>query len=474
MNSLSLLPFPIPDNDAERIATLYDYNILDTLPEQDYDDLTAIAAQICGTPVSMISLVDHDRQWFKSRHGLEATETPREQAFCSHAILRPEQVLVVPDTREDDRFAHNPLVTGEMGVQFYAGAPLVTSEGHALGTICVIDQKPHQMTESQIQALQALSRQTVAQMELRRRTLALSQEVELRKRTAELAVAKSQALEQTLQQLQHTQATLIQSEKMSALGQLVAGIAHEINNPISFIHGNLSHCKQYADNLLSLVNLYPAIVTEVPEIAAMRQQIELDYLVSDFPKLLSSMETGTSRIQAIVQSLRTFSRLDETGVKKVDLQENLDAILTILEGRCQATAQRPAIQLVCCYEPTLPVVCNIKDLNQVFMQLLYNAIEALETGTGTAATGMPTVTIGVQQVEDYVCVSIADNGEGMSEAIQARIFEPFYTTKPVGQGTGMGLAMSYQVVVEQHGGRLECRSRLGHGSEFRVALPLKG
>jgi two-component system, NtrC family, sensor kinase len=456
MNSPSSLPFPIPENEAERLAKLHDYNILDTVPEQDYDDLTTIAAQICDTPISVISLVDRDRQWFKSCHGVEVTQTSREHAFCTYAILNPEQVLMVPDAREDRRFAENPLVTGEVGIQFYAGAPLVTAEGYALGTICVIDQKPRQLSDTQIEALQALSRQAMAQMELRRKT--------------NLAIAKSQALEQALYQLQQAQANLIQSEKMSALGQLVAGIAHEINNPVSFIQGNLSHCKQYADHLLELVDLYGAFVPEVPEINAMRQTIELDYLVDDFPKLLSSMEHGTSRIQSIVRSLRTFSRLDESGVKKADLAENLDAILTIAENRLQATPQRTAIQIIRRYGSVPPVVCNIKDLNQVFMQLLCNAIEALDAGAGDQSLE-PTVTIAIEQQGDWGWVSIADNGTGMSAATQARIFEPFFTTKPVGQGTGMGLAMSYQVV-EQHGGRLVCRSMLGRGSEFRVELPL--
>jgi two-component system, NtrC family, sensor kinase len=477
MPTLIPLAYPIPHNETERLAALQDYNILDTLPEQDYDDLTAIAAQIFDMPVSVISLVDRDRQWFKSRHGVDAYETPRDLAFCAHTIMEPDQVLAVPNACEDPRFDQNPLVTGDLSIRFYAGAPLVDANGMALGTICVLDQKPREITLQQMQTLKALSRQVMAQLELRRKTRSLEQEVVQREQSANLAIAKSQALETALNQLQKTQVHLIQAEKMSALGQLVAGIAHEINNPVSFIHGNLGHCKDYADQLLHLIALYQSLFSETPEIAAVRRHIDLDYLVSDFPKLLGSMANGTSRIQDIVRSLRLFSRLDETGIKEVDLHENLEAILMMMESRLQATAQRPAIQLLRHYGQLPLVACNIKDLNQVFVQLLNNAIDALELGVGRQSFSIqPTIVVTTEVVTtgtgDHVRISVMDNGEGMAAPIQERIFEPFYTTKPVGQGTGMGLAMSYQIVVEQHGGQLDCASNPGRGAEFTIEIPV--
>jgi two-component system, NtrC family, sensor kinase len=463
--------FPVPLNETERLAALHQYAVLDSMPEQDYDDLTQIAAQICGTPISLISLVDTDRQWFKSRYGIDAMETPREQAFCSYAIITPEQVMVVPSAREDHRFANNPLVTSAPNIQFYAGAPLVNSDGFALGTLCVIDQVPRQMTIDQINALQALSRQVMTQLEIRAKAVQLEQEVKLREEAANLAIAKSQALEQALQQLQNTQASLVQSEKMSALGQLVAGIAHEINNPVSFIDGNLAFCRKYAFDLLQLVKLYQERSPEQsPQIAEAIKRMDLDYLATDFPNLLNSMENGAHRIKEIVRSLRTFSRLDETGVKAVDIHENLDAILTIIESQFHPTFQRPGIQVVRHYGQIPLLNCYIKDLNQVFIQVIYNAIDALELG---ADGEKPTVTIRTGIVGNRVRIAIADNGQGIPEETKARIFEPFYTTKPIGTGTGMGLAMSYQIVVEQHGGELFCISELGRGAEFVIEIPVE-
>ena len=166
---------PLPANEAERIAALMEFELLDTSSEQSYDDMTMLAAMICNTPMAMISLIETDRQWFKSRVGLEATELPRELAFCPHAILHPDQLLLVPDATQDSRFADNPLVTGEASIRFYAGAPLVTPEGHAIGTLCVVDRKPQSLTEGQQAALQALARQTMVQLELRRNLLASEQ-----------------------------------------------------------------------------------------------------------------------------------------------------------------------------------------------------------------------------------------------------------------------------------------------------------
>ncbi len=166
---------PWPENEAERIAALREFELLDTSAEQSYDDVTMLAAMICNTPMAMISLIDTDRQWFKSRIGLEATELPRELAFCPHAILCPDQLLMVPDATQDGRFADNPLVTGATNVRFYAGAPLVTPEGHAIGTLCVVDRKPQSLSEAQQAALQALARQTMVQLELRRNLLASEQ-----------------------------------------------------------------------------------------------------------------------------------------------------------------------------------------------------------------------------------------------------------------------------------------------------------
>lgn len=159
----------LPPDEDERLKALYAYNILDTPAEQAYDDIVQLASLICGTPIAVMTLIDKDRQWFKSIVGLDAKETPREVAFCSHAILNPAQVLVVPDATQDKRFSDNPLVTGEPGIRFYAGSPLLSHEGHPLGVLCVIDRKPMILSDDKIQALRILSRHISVQMELTRR-----------------------------------------------------------------------------------------------------------------------------------------------------------------------------------------------------------------------------------------------------------------------------------------------------------------
>ncbi len=468
--------------EAERLSVLQRYQLLDTLPEQDYDDLTTIAARICDTPIALVSLIDSDRQWFKSRHGLDATETPRSQAFCSHAIQKPEEVMVVPNALEDDRFVENPLVTDNPNIRFYAGAPLVTSDGFALGTLCVIDRVPREITPAQINALQALSRQVMAQLELRLVAEQLQQEMKLREEATNFANTKNIELELTIQQLHETQASLIQAEKMSSLGQLVAGITHEVNNPISFISGNLDHCKAYLISLLNLVKIYQDTYPEIiPEIAQITEEIDFEYLQDDLPKLLNSMKNGAVRIRDIMKSLRTFSHVDEVGKKFVDLHQNLDAITILLENRCQAPPDHPGVKIIKNYGDLPLVECYPGLLNQALINIFNNALDSLQQPENqrTLATinrelGMIAIstTTTTRNGKEAIELRIQDNGVGISEFVKQRLFNPFFTTKPVGKGTGMGLAISYQIITEQHQGSLECISTSGAGAEFIIYLPL--
>jgi len=288
-------------------------------------------------------------------------------------------------------------------------------------------------------------------------------EVQLRQQAEDLAT--------TLEQLQRTQAQMVQAEKMSSLGQLVAGVAHEINNPVNFIHGNLSHLEEHSQDLLRVIDLYKHL--NPPEFHTLCEEIDLDYIQQDLPKILSSMKVGTQRIRQIVLSLRTFSRMDEAEFKAVDIHEGIDSTLMILQYRLKEKAELPEIHVIKEYA-TLPLVeCYAGQLNQVFMNILANAIDALEARRKNELPP-PTITIQTSVIDaEWVKIAIADNGMGMSEQIQKQIFNPFFTTKPVGKGTGMGLSISYQIITEKHTGKLVCNSKLGQGTEFVITIPIR-
>ncbi|MCT7968280.1 PAS domain S-box protein [Laspinema sp. D1] len=309
------------------------------------------------------------------------------------------------------------------------------------------------------------------------------------RRSAQIAEGKSQELQQTLQELQRTQSQLIQTEKMSSLGQLVAGVAHEINNPVNFIYGNLTHADDYMQDLLNLVGLYRTHYPESTlEIEEEIDRIDLDYLVEDFPQILASMKLGANRIRDIVKSLRTFSRLDESDMKSVDLHENIDSTLMILQNRIKGKSDRPSIQVIKEYGQIPEITCYVGQINQVFMNILGNAIDALEmkeedgvkNGTNdvllqpTVQLPEPFIRITTTLSEgNRVKIAIADNGIGMKPEVISKIFDPFYTTKPIGKGTGLGLAISYEIIVEKHGGTMQCLSEIGKGTEFIIQIPLE-
>ncbi|MEG5039372.1 MULTISPECIES: ATP-binding protein [unclassified Microcoleus] len=292
--------------------------------------------------------------------------------------------------------------------------------------------------------------------------------------------AKSQRLEQTLQELQQTQSQLIQQEKMSSLGLLVAGVAHEVNNPISFIYGNIHHASAYTSDLLELVKLYQKHYLCPPgEILEYLEKVDFDFLRKDLPQLLSSMKIGADRIVQIVQSLRNFSRLDESEMKPVNIHEGIDSTLLILQSRLKATGDRPPIEIVKNYGNLPLVECYAGQLNQVFMNILANAIDALESynldrGPKTAKANPIAIAITTEySIPDKIIVRISDNGPGMAENVKKRLFDPFFTTKPVGKGTGLGLSISYKIVVEKHKGTLRCDSTPGLGTEFSIEIPLR-
>lgn len=307
------------------------------------------------------------------------------------------------------------------------------------------------------------------------------QELQLSEKTIEeknqILQHQAEELEQALNQLKQTQSQLVQSEKMSSLGQLVAGVAHEINNPTNFIYGNLTYVQEYAEDLIRLLKCYQThYPNPVSEVVDCIEEVNLEFLLNDLPKVLHSMQIGAERIQEIVLSLRTFSRLDEAEVKAVDVHEGIDSTLMILGHRLKAKRGYPPIQLTKAYGKLPLVECYAGPLNQVFMNLLSNAIDALEAQVEKRDRDnwLPEIVIRSEIVDAaWVRICIADNASGIPESIQKRLFDPFFTTKPIGKGTGLGLSISYQIVVDRHQGNLKCHSTPGKGTEFWVELPIK-
>ncbi len=294
-----------------------------------------------------------------------------------------------------------------------------------------------------------------------------------------------EALKQTLKTLQSAQTQIIQSERMAGLGHFVAGVAHEINNPVNFIHGNLKPARQYAEELLALVSYYqktdPALAQTIQLEIEELEDIDVEFLAKDFPRLLDSMKSGTERIREIVKSLRNFSRLDEADVKPVDIHEGIENTLLLLPNRLKALPGQSAIRVVKAYGDLPMIECFASQLNQVFWHLLSNAIDAVRSHyvqntfqhkSEPTQPNIGTIQIRTAVIRDgWIAIFIADNGPGIPEQARNQIFDPFYTTKPVGTGTGLGLSISHQVIAEKHGGKLYYHSTPGQGTEFVVELP---
>lgn len=318
--------------------------------------------------------------------------------------------------------------------------------------------------------------QVAAQLSVALRQANLFQQSSLLGQTRE----EANQLTQALNELRTAQMQIIQTEKMASLGQMVAGVAHEINNPINFIHGNLEHAHQYTQQLLRCVKLYQHHHPHTaPEIQEFLKKAEIEYLFDDLPKLFQSMQVGTERISEIVTSLRNFSRLDEADFKTVNIHEGIDSTLMILQNRLKPSGDSLTIHVSKDYG-TLPLIeCYPGQLNQVFMNLLSNAIDALEERNAQVTPKAIAANPGKIQIstslinKDWVKIRVADNGLGIDDKILSRLFDPFFTTKVVGKGTGLGLSISYQIVTDKHNGKIYCQSEPGKGTEFMVDLPIR-
>lgn len=415
-------------------------------------------------------------------HEAKQTDLPSLLGECNlthinvlaHTILSSHMIRVEDISQETEPEPAIQEMMAAWGVRSQLLIPVETRSGQLGAIVCGHSQTARLWTETEVELLRAVGDQLA---------IAIDQaELYAQSRAAALtAQTQAEQLTTALQHLRQTQSQLIQSEKMSSLGQLVAGIAHEINNPVTFVSGNLAHATRYFQDLLGLIQLYQKHHAEPDEaIQDYIEEIDLEFLIEDLADMLDSMKIGAERIYKIVLSLRNFSRLDEAEVKAVDLHDGIDSTLLILQNRLKAHGSNPGIEVIKDYGQLPLVNCYASQLNQVFMNLLSNAIDALSE---RSSPRIITIHTEVKQSEpnsnfqfnhpaSSVIVQISDNGTGMPEETRQRIFDPFFTTKPVGQGTGLGLSISHQIVVERHKGHIDCKSAPGQGTEFTIEIPL--
>ncbi|WP_448268635.1 ATP-binding protein [Nostoc sp. DSM 114159] len=428
-------------------------------------------SQLIESSAGMILLLNRDATAFEiiAEFGVFFDHSqPEPGKGIIGSIVQSNRAELVNDVQAD------PRLEGQKHVSAMICVPLRAKE-RVLGAIAIGTSKTDSYKAEHLKLVSIFASQTA---------IAIDKAVlyEQSTQAALQAKAQTQKLQQALHELQLAQTKLIQSEKMSSLGQLIAGVAHEINNPVNFIYGNLKYVAEYTQDLLHLLEKYQKFLPVAPpELESELDNIDLEFIMQDFPKLLDSMKLGTGRIVEIVQSLKNFSRHDEAEMKAVNIHDGIDGTLMILHHRLKADVHRPAIEIVKDYA-TLPLIeCYPGQLNQVFMNILANAIDALEESmenrriknNSQSPTPNPQITIRTIAIDhQWVVIRIADNGPGMKEEVIRRIYDPFFTTKDVGKGTGLGMAISYQIVVDKHGGMLKCRSQPSEGTEFWIQIPI--
>lgn len=408
-----------PINELERLKVLHSYRVLDTPTESAFDDLTLLASQICGTPIALVSLIDESRQWFKSHKGLDATETHRDISFCGHAILESD-TFIIEDALKDERFSDNPLVIDSPLIRFYAGAQLTSPDGYNIGTLCVIDHQPKKLTSEQIEALNALARKVVSELELRKALENVKKEKE------QLVATQKIVTEQ--------QAKLVAASKFSALGEMAGGIAHEINNPLAIIEGKTSNLIYEAETDL----------------------IQKEKLIKD----LGRIQMTVDRISKIVKGLSSYSRNSE---KDSFEGSSLEKIINDSLDLCREKITKKDIQLKLNIQDDLKIMCRPQQIGQIIINLLSNSLDAIEH------LEEKWIEVNTEKLGNAILIKVTDSGSGIPMLIQDKLMDPFFTTKEVGKGTGLGLSIS-KGIAEEHGGSLTLNSTSPR-TQFILKLP---
>ncbi|MDZ8051884.1 MAG: response regulator [Aulosira sp. ZfuVER01] len=407
---------------------------------------------------------------------------------CPDIILLDVMMPGIDGFTTCDRLKSNP-VTADIPIIFMTALSDTVDKvkGFSLGAVDYIT-KPFEQEEVLARVrthlkIRNLTKQQQTQNQQLKQEVAerLAVEAKLQKLTQDLeqrVEERTSQLSQALHNLHQAQVNLVQREKMSALGELVAGIAHEINNPVNFILGNLGHAAEYTQSFIDLLRLYEKYYPQPEEeIANKIDEVDIDYLICDFPEIISSMHKGTKRMIQMIHALRHFSRRDDTIVQPTDIHEGIDSTLLILQYRLKATPERPEIEVIKDYGNLPLVECFPGPLNQVFMNLLANAIDAIEEFINSDFSlgeyqGQIKIRTDIKEQSSGVIIQIADNGIGMTEEVKQRLSEPMFTTKPVGKGTGLGLSISRQIIEEKHGGSICFVSELRKGTEFWIEIPI--
>ena len=393
------------DNKTElsRIHDLESYKVLDTAPEKEFDRLTKLASYVCGTPIALISLIDTERQWFKSNVGLDGvTETHRNISFCTHAINQND-IFEIQDAEKDSRFSKNPLVTSDPSIRFYAGAPLTTPEGHNIGTLCVIDQKPNKLTPEQAESLRTLAGQVIELLELRKANKQLAEQHQL----------------------------LVNKARLQSIGELAGGVCHQINNPLAIIVGRSMILRSQLKQKLS----------EDPDVL----------------KELDVIDQTSQRISGILKALRMYAKDFGSDINLNSVNEIVDDAMTLIKGKLNSQK----VNLHYDRGPDARAILNKNQISQVVLDLLNNAVEAMEE------TEEKELTVDVSVDEKNVYLSVKDTGKGIKDEDVSKVFDPFFSTKSRHFGIGLSNAKNF---LNQHKGKIELLSNKGP-TQFKVTLP---